>query len=100
MPNWCHNRLTVIGPKERVKRLRDSDWAEALSARLFELLENSPTHFASQFDTEAPAVEPVKRLSRHWPGLTFILHYQVEASRIMGLLKVKGGRLTHRRVHY
>jgi hypothetical protein len=100
MPNWCHNQLTVIGPKERVKRLRDSDWAETLAIRHFELLENSPRRFASQFDTEALAIQLVERLSRQWPRLSFILHYEAEASRVMGLLKAKGGRLTHRRIRY
>jgi hypothetical protein len=47
MPTWCNNRLTVIGSKGQVQLLRKSAWATSLAASHYELLENSPTRFAS-----------------------------------------------------
>jgi hypothetical protein len=62
---------------------------QTLHTRHGGLLENSPQRLACQFETERSPLEPLRRLSRSWPRLTFLLSYEEETKRIMGLAKAK-----------
>ena len=96
----CNNRLTVLGSRAQVQRFQKSHWDRRLRARHCELLENSDRRFACQFETEALPVQSLQRLSRAWPGLTLLLDYEVEESRIKGLAKAKAGQLEHYEISY
>lgn len=100
MNNWCSNRLTVIGPKAQLQRFRRTRWHIPLDSRHEELLENSPGRFACQFETDTPPLEPLRRLSRRWLKLVFLLDFEVEAERSKGLAKAKGGALEKYRLTY
>ena len=100
MADLCHNRLTVLGSKAQVQRLQEGNWDRSLRARHSELLENSPKRFACQLETECPPLESLGRLSRRWPRLVFVLNYEVEADRIMGLVKAEAGQLEHYKISY
>ena len=88
-------RLTVVGPKQQVEALRESDWAGTLGARHCELLECSPGRFACQFETVQSPLESLKRLSKRSPGLVFLVDYETEGERIKGLAKATDGALEH-----
>ena len=96
----CINRLTAIGSKQQVKRFHSSRWATALGAKHCELLENSPTRFACQFETEAAPLESLRRLSRRWPRLILLLEYEVDEERIKGLAKAAAAKLEHYQIEY
>ena len=100
MAELCHNRLTVLGSKAQVLRFLESNWDRSLRARHCELLENSPPRYACQFETERPPLESLRRLSRHWPRVTFLLVYELEAKRIIGLARAKAGHLEHWEITY
>ena len=96
----CNNRLTVLGSKAQVQQFQKSHWDRDLGARHCELLENSNRRFACQFETEALPVQSLQWLSRGWPGLTLLLDYEVEESRIKGLAKAKAGQLEQHEIRY
>ena len=100
MHDFCHNRLTVLGSKIQVRRFQDSNWDRSLCAKHCELLENSPTRLACQFEAEGPPLEALGRLSRRWPRLTLLLSYDWETKRIIGLAKAKAGQLEHWEIQY
>jgi hypothetical protein len=100
MAELCHNRLTVLGSKAQVQRFQKGNWDRSLRVRHSELLESSPNRFACQFETECPPLESLRRLSRRWPRLVFVLNYEVKANRIMGLAKAKAGQLEHWKITY
>jgi len=100
MAELCHNRLSALGAQAQVRRFQQSNWDRRLRGRHCELLENSPKRFVCQFETECPPVEPLRRLSWHWPRLIFVLVYEGEANRIIGLAKAKAGQLEHWETNY
>ena len=81
----------MLGPKEAVKAFRESVGTERLGARHCELLECSPGRFACQFEAEPPVMGCLSALSRRWPKLVFLLSYEAEAMRIVGLARAKRG---------
>lgn len=95
-----NNRLTVLGSKRQVQRFQKSNWNTALRVRHCELLENSPTRFAFEFTSERSLPESLRKLSRRWPRLTFLLDFESEAIRIKGLAKAKAGELEHCEISY
>ena len=100
MAESCQNQMVVLGSKAHAQRFVASNWDRTLRARHCELLQNSPGRFACQFDTETPPLESLRRLSRRWPRLTFLLGYEMEPSRIQGLAKAKAGQLEHWETKY
>ena len=93
-------RLTVVGPKQAVKAFRASDWTERLGARHGELLECSPGRFACQLEADPPVMGCLSALSRRWPKLVFLLSYEAEAMRIMGLAKANVGLVQCHEITY
>jgi hypothetical protein len=97
--NWdC--RLTVVCSKRAVKAFRESDWTERLGARHGELLECSPGRFACQFEADTPVMGCLSALSRRWPKHVFLLSYEAEAMRLMGLAKAKAGLVQCHEITY
>src|SRR5438045_3948810 len=87
VPNSWNNRLAVLGARSQVQRFQKSNWNTVLCTRHCELLENSPCRFACEFETERSLPEPLRKLARRWPRLTFLLDFESEAVRIKGLAK-------------
>ncbi len=87
MDKRCNNRLTVLRPKGDLQRFLRSKWDRRLHARHGEWMENSPRRFVCLFETDEPFLEDLRRLSRHWPNLAFLLDCEVEAERVKGLAK-------------
>ena len=101
MNDYCQHRLLVVGPASDLKAFdRDTDWTETLGATDIVLQEHSSTRRVWQFVTEAPALKSLRVISRRWPRLTFILHYDCEDARIIGLVRAKNGRLRQHRFTY
>ena len=71
-----------------------------LRVKHVELLENSPRRFACQFENQACLLQLLKRLSRGWPRLTFLLDFENEQQRIKGLAKAEAGELEHCKINY
>ena len=96
----CSNRLIVLGARSTVKRFIRSRWEQTLGARYGDWLQNSPGRYVCQFDTEALLLEQLKKLSRQWPTLTFLLDYELERKRTKGLAKAKAGEIEHCDISY
>jgi hypothetical protein len=78
----CVNRLLVVGPARTLRAfIRDDRWTRGLGAGSFDLLECAPRRHAWQFETDAPPVAWLRRESRGWPALGFVLDYDREARR-------------------
>jgi len=95
MDKWCSNRLTVIGPKGDVRRFLQSRWEQRLHGRHSELMENSPRRFVCLFESDEPPLDCLRRLSRCWPQLVFLLDWEVDSERLKGLAKSNAGRVEH-----
>ena len=89
------NRLLVVG---KVRKFEQSDWLNDIGGRYYDLLELSPGRYACQFETTGSPLRALQRLSRKFPQLVFLLHY--EAGRTMGLAMVKAGTLEDHSVSY
>ena len=101
MTRYCVNRLTVIGPARSLNAFgKDDRWAQDAGAKSFDVLEYAPRRHAWQFEADAPPVAWLRRESRRWPSLVFLLDYDCEQQRCKGLLKARHGRVTHHRVRY
>lgn len=101
MSDYCQHRLLVVGSVSDLKAFdRDADWTEIQGATDIVLQEHSPSRRVWQFVTEAPALKSIRVISRHWSHLLFILHYDCEDARIIGLVRAKNGRLRHHRFKY
>ena len=100
MPEMWINRLTAIGSRPQVQRFRDSNWNRHLKARHGDLLENSPGRIAWQFDSTGSLLEPLRRLSRRWPKLVFLLDLEAQSQRKKGLAVVQAGRMAHCQFEY
>ena len=95
------NRLLVVDSKLRLNKFTNSRWERILKARYCELAENSPGRYISQFNTEqAPIIEPLRRLSRHWPQLIFLLDWEWEDKRLKGFVKAKAGIVESYQLEY
>jgi hypothetical protein len=89
------NRLTVVG---RLRAFQNSDWLTMLNGRHVEPLEFGRNRFTCQFETTQNPLPALRRLSRLYPRLIFLLDY--ESDRIKGLAKAKAGRLISFRIRY
>ncbi len=98
MRNRCECRLTVIGVKQDVAAFQRSHWLIQLQGRYQDPLELSPRRFVCVFETDGHDLSRLQKLSRRWPGLVFLLDYEVR--RIKGLAKAKGGELEHCEIGY
>lgn len=97
----CVNRLTVLGGKAKTNAFSRSAWEISAGAKHVELLEDSPGRVAWQFETTArPPLLWLVQVSRHWPTLVFLLHYENEGERSTGLAKAKDGAVEHYRISY
>jgi len=95
------NRLLVIGPKPLLKKFTRSHWEKILGAKHCELAENSPGRYISEFNTdEAPILEPLRKLSRRWPKLIFLLDWGWEDKGLKGFVNAKTGILELYRLEY
>lgn len=89
------NRLTVLGPPRLVtafarRKLKD--------ARYFDWLETTRGRYSCQFESDNDPLLDLVGHSRRRLRLIFLLEY--EKSRIMGLAKLQGGRLTRYEINY
>jgi hypothetical protein len=100
MDNWSNDRLTVVGPEEDLARFLKSQWYRRLGARHGEMMENFRRRHVGVFETDEPPIEPLRKLSRRWPTLIFMLDYEVQVEPIKGLAKLSRGNLTHCQLNY
>ena len=63
-------------------------------------MENFPRLVVCLFETDEPVLEPLRRLSRHWPQLILRVGYEVEQQRIKGLAKLQDGKLQYCQISY
>ncbi|MGH7972622.1 MAG: hypothetical protein ACREIC_28245 [Limisphaerales bacterium] len=71
-----------------------------MRARHGEWMENAPGRHVCSFETDEPPLEPLRNLSRRWPGLVFLLDYDSEEQRVKGLAKARAGILDSYRTEY
>lgn len=100
MEKWSNNRLTVLGKKAELAGFLKSRWYQQLGCRHGEMMENFPCRHGSIFETDEPPLQLLRKLSRRWATLVFMLDYEVENERIKGLAKLSRGRLTHCQISY
>ena len=94
MNDYCTHRLLIVGPTRDLKAMdRVVDWKKLADATDIALVDLSAGRRLWQFVTPVPALQSVRDLSRQWATLTFFLHYDCEDARIVGLVRVKNGRL-------
>lgn len=99
--DYCSHRLLIAGPKQELKRFeRATNWSDIPGATDTSHLDRSRGRVVWTFVTVAPALEPIYELSQRWPFLTFILHYDCEDCRHIGLVRAKNGRLHKHRFKY
>ncbi len=60
----------------------------------------SRSRYVSIFETDEPPLEPLRKLSRRWPRLVFLLDYEIESERTKGLLKAQTGRIASCQLEY
>ena len=95
------NRMMVIGPKPLLKKFTRSRWDKILEAKHCQLLENSPGRHINEFNTEeAPIIDPLRKLSRRWPKLIFLLDWEWEDKRLKGFVNAKAGILESYQMEY
>ena len=95
------NRLLVVGSKPLVKKFTRSYWERILGAKYCQPIENSPGRCIIDFNTEeAPIIEPLRRLSRHWPKLIFLLDWEWEDKKLKGFVNAKAGMLQSHQTEY
>jgi len=101
MRDYVTHRLLIVGSIADLKALdRVADWKELADAKDIALVDRSPGRRLWQFVTPAPAMQPLRVMSRQWPRLTFFLHYDCEDARIVALVRAKNGRPSHHRFTY
>lgn len=101
LKDYCTHRLLIAGPKHGLKQFeRKADWTDIPGASDIALLDRSAGRVVWVFVTEAPALSPVRLMSRRWPALVFFLHYDCEDARIIGLVRAKNGQLRQHRFKY
>ena len=96
--DYCQQRLLIAGPKAELRKFdRDAVGTEIPGATDFAVLEHSATRRVWQFVTNAPALKFLRGVSRRWPFLVFLLHYDCEDQRLVGMVRAKHGRLRQHR---
>ena len=100
MPERWINTLTVFAPQKELRKLLQSRWERRLSGRFWELRENMRTRVGWQFETESSPIPSVEALSRRWPKIILVLHWENETKRSMGLAKARAGKLEQFEVRY
>lgn len=99
--DYCTHRLLITGPKQELKRFeRKADSTDIPGATDSSFLDRSPGRVVWEFVTETPALKSLRVMSRHWPMLSFYLHYDCEDCRHIGLVRAKNGRLQQHRFKY
>ena len=64
MSHRCYNRLTIVGRQVDLKVFdKNTRWPKKFATHYPDLLECSPTRHVWQFETGAPPLEPLQRLS-------------------------------------
>ena len=95
------SRLLVVGSKPMLSRFASSSWERILGAKFCEPVENSPRRHVIAFNTEqAPIVEPLRKLSRRWPKLIFLLDREWEDKRLKGFVHAKAGIIESYQLEY
>jgi hypothetical protein len=64
------------------------------------MMENLRRRYVFVFETDEQPLETLRNLSRRWPGLVFLLDYEIESKRTKGLLKAHAGRIASCRFDY
>jgi hypothetical protein len=100
MDKRCSNRLTVLGSKEKIQGFLKSRWDRRLRARYCEWMENFPRRVVCLYETDEPPLEPLRKLSRRWPQLVFLLDWEWEDRRFKGLVNAKAGLLHSLQTEY
>ena len=96
--DYCQQRLLIAGPKAELRKFdRHADGTEIPGATDFAMLEHSATRRVWQFVTKAPALKFLRGVSRRWPTLVFLLHYDCEDQGLVGMVRAKHGRLRQHR---
>ena len=92
----CVNRLTVVGPPQRIQSfMEDPGWEASLAIRFCELMETCAGRYVCVFQTNGVPLDPLRQVSLSWMGLSLILDYEVEESDLKGLAIAKDGKLHH-----
>jgi hypothetical protein len=95
--NPCQCRLLVLGSRKDLRAwLRREPWPDSFQE--VEPLELEATRRSFQFTTTDPPVPWLRRRSRTWPTLTFVLDYDTGTAK--GLALLRGGHARHRRLVY
>ena len=93
------NRLTIVGPASDLNEFDAAcTWPDEVEHP--ELLERSPGRHVWQFESEGPPLPWLRRISREWSSLTFLLDHEDEELRIKGLAKFKAGKVRSHRIQY
>jgi hypothetical protein len=100
VPERWINTLTVFAPQKELITFLKSSWKRRLSGRFWELRENMRTRVGWQFETESSPIPSVEALSRRWPKIILVLHWDNETKRSMGLAKARAGKLEQFEVRY
>ena len=84
-----------------LKKFTRSRWDKILEAKHCQLAENSPGRYINEFNTEeAPIIDPLRKLSRRWPKLIFLLDWEWEDKRPKGFVNAKAGILGSYQMEY
>lgn len=97
---FIHNRLTIHGPKRALDSFEKSNWLERLRGKHPELYEAGTIRRTWWFETAQSAMADVARFSERWPRLIFVLQFESEDEREVGLVKAAKGRLDQCRFNY
>ncbi len=101
MNDYCQHRMLIVGAKRELKKFdHGADGTDIPEATDFAVQQHEPTRIVWQFVTKSPPLSAVRLISRRWPQLTFIVHYDCEDARIIGLVRAKNGRLRLHRFKY
>lgn len=96
----CANRLLIVGPARTLKRFNRTRWETEVRARYLDILECSKTRLSFQFETAKAPLAYLRKTSREWWSLTFLLDYEIEAQCLKGLAKARRGELESCLVSY
>jgi hypothetical protein len=101
MNDYCQHRLLVVGPASDLKAFdRNADWTEIPGATDLVLQKHSPSRRVRRDFNAGASVTNCRVISRRWPTLVFLLHYECEDCRLLGLVRAKNGKLRHHRFKY
>jgi hypothetical protein len=91
----------VVGPIPLLKKFTRSRWDKILEAKHCQLAENLPGRYINEFNSEeAPIIDPLRKLSRRWSKLIFLLDWEWEDKRLKGFVNVKAGILESYQMEY